>query len=234
MCVIRFVSGISAGSTAVVLAYLAEVTEGQQQVSAIANAELVISLSFLLGPALGAVFSLIDLGYKRFRVDGTTLPGYFGAITAFLGAIAVLLLFETLPQEKVYRGSNIDKHSSPKLAQQRSILLAVMIVSQFFLDSCVAVYDTISVPIMQQYYDFTILDTSITWASIGLLSACAILTFKWLSKRFATHKLLLCSFLLLTIGFLIMTDIQFTHQSKPSTLPLYRFLIGTAFVCTSL
>jgi MFS family permease len=231
LCACQFVSGLSAGRTAVVLAYVAEVTQGEQQVQAIANTELVIALSFLMGPAIGAAFALVDVRYDALRVDGTTLPGYFGALVSALGAVGVVLLFETLPQEKHYVGSNIDASRTPRLARQRNALLLLLIVAQFFLDSCLSVYETISVPIMQQYYDFHVLETSLTWAGIGALSAASIVGVKAISARTRPHRMLL-TFAGLVVGCGLLTYVH-VGSSTPANahLPLYRFFIGTALVC---
>ncbi|MBD8496819.1 MFS transporter [Paenibacillus arenosi] len=99
MYVSRILGGLFSGAvTAVIVAYVADITTDEQRTKGMAYVGVSIGLGFTFGPAFGGIIS---------EVAGSAAPFYAAAILTFITAVlGALVLKESLPVEKRMSNTN--------------------------------------------------------------------------------------------------------------------------------
>lgn len=113
----RFLGGVMSGNMSVASAVVADVTDEKNRSKGMAFIGIAFALGFILGPALGGIFSMIDLtqvfpSLANIGVNPFSMAALVAAVLTFVNLIFVVRKFkETLPVEKrgkapAHRSSN--------------------------------------------------------------------------------------------------------------------------------
>jgi len=107
----RTIGGIMAGNIAVATASIADLTDTRNRSKGMALIGVAFGLGFILGPALGGLGSLVDLGSDPTTMAAIALtPFSFPALLAFVLAVAnVLLVWKVFPE--TYKKSDTAKET---------------------------------------------------------------------------------------------------------------------------
>jgi MFS family permease len=100
LIVSRVLAGVMAGNLAVATASIADLTESRTRSRGMALIGVAFGLGFILGPALGGLGSLVDLGVDPANLDTFSLtPFSFPALLAFvLASLNVLWVWTKFPE----------------------------------------------------------------------------------------------------------------------------------------
>ncbi len=120
----RFIGGIMGGNISTASAVVADVTDKESRSKGMAFIGIAFALGFILGPAMGGIFSTVDLTAKYpsligLGVNPFSTPALVAAVLAFINFISIWRNFkETLPEDKrgkgtIERTSNIFKLFKP-------------------------------------------------------------------------------------------------------------------------
>ena len=103
----RIIGGIMGGNISVATAVASDVTNKENRSRAMAFVGIAFALGFLIGPALGGIFSLIDLSQfsslSALGVNPFSTPALVAALLALLNLIFVI---------KYFKETNLNKNSS--------------------------------------------------------------------------------------------------------------------------
>lgn len=101
----RFLGGIMSGNISTATAVVADVTSRENRSKGMATIGIAFALGFIIGPAMGGVFSLINLldyfpGLERFGVNPFSVPAFVAFALSVLNIYLIAKYFkETLPKE---------------------------------------------------------------------------------------------------------------------------------------
>lgn len=102
----RIVSGAMGGNLSVATAAVADVTSREKRSSGLALIGIAFGLGFIVGPAIGGLFSMIDLSEKMpaltaYGVNPFSMPALVSFVLALVNLVWVARCFkETLPEAK--------------------------------------------------------------------------------------------------------------------------------------
>jgi len=244
----RFLSGFGAGGQAVVQSYISTTTTVEERTIMMAGLGGALTLSFILGPAIGVGLNYINVTTStRVQFDGMTSPGYFGALCSVINFLLIAVFFTTLDESEqelsntkdtdngegfsINRGKADDEASSPLLGDSVNggtlpplQLVSCFVAVNFLLFNCLAVYETISTPLTMNIYNWGITQNGIMWGVLGVTSAIAYTTMGLLQKRgVGDWMIILVTTAGLVGAFAFMIDWN-------QHVPMWRYLTGTLFV----
>ena len=102
----RFIGGIMGGNISTATAVVADVTRKENRSKGMAIIGIAFAFGFILGPALGGIFSLIDLTsyyptWKAWGVNPFSMPAFIAFVLSSFNFFFIWKRFsETLPEEK--------------------------------------------------------------------------------------------------------------------------------------
>eukprot|EP01100_Stratorugosa_tubuloviscum_P000483 TRINITY_DN1108_c2_g1_i1.p1 TRINITY_DN1108_c2_g1~~TRINITY_DN1108_c2_g1_i1.p1 ORF type:complete len:446 (+),score=133.07 TRINITY_DN1108_c2_g1_i1:98-1435(+) len=221
MYISRLFAGL-ATSYSLVMAYISAVVPEQTRTGRIAITQAILSFSYVLGPAIEAILTLINFSIGPIIFNDCTLAGYLCAILYLILIIFVFFFFSTLvpPCEDI-------KHNVYSKVPPKKILLMVCFGITYFCLFCgLAAIDLIGTPITEKYYLFNTLSNSILWGSLGIISLIGPISIRLLTNRISDTILLLGWFCLTTISFASLLDF-----TKP--LPLWVYITCNGVISAS-
>ncbi|EQC46375.1 ferrochelatase [Bacteriovorax sp. BSW11_IV] len=102
----RFIGGIMGGNISTATAVVADITTKENRSKGMAIIGIAFALGFIIGPAMGGIFSLIDLTkiypvLADYGVNPFSMPALIAAVLSFFNLFYIVRRFkETLPEEK--------------------------------------------------------------------------------------------------------------------------------------
>lgn len=106
----RFIGGIMGGNISTATAVVADVTTKENRSKGMAIIGIAFALGFIIGPAMGGIFSLVDLTklypvLADYGVNPFSMPALIAAILSFFNLFYIVKKFkETLPESKRGQG----------------------------------------------------------------------------------------------------------------------------------
>lgn len=210
LLVSRLLAGLMAGNIAVATAVIGDVTEKNQRAGGMTLIGIAFGLGFIIGPALGGIFSLVDLtklspSLISFGINPFSTIAIVAFVFSLINFFLILFLFsETLPAnpEKNFRTVNPLRLFRPLPHQGVHF---VNLVNFLFLISFSAMEFTL-VFLSTERFQFSPLKNAYLFTFVGVVNA--LVQGGFVRKR-AHHigevNLTLTGFALLFLGFLILS-----------------------------
>ncbi len=116
----RFIGGIMAGNISTATAVVADITDSQNRSRGMAFVGIAFALGFILGPAFGGLFSMIDLTTYwptgvRYGLNPFSAPALIAALLSLFNIFFIFKYFkESLPPEKRGKATN-ERSANPFL-----------------------------------------------------------------------------------------------------------------------
>lgn len=215
---------------------------------------MVVALTFICGPLIGSALSFLNFTVGPFRVNQFTAPGFFGIISGFITLLLVLLFFRKLPHDRLSRRSKpvvvspIEQDGdairqdlndseqrlvkNPNHLQQeeetqvphQKIFLLILCFANYLRAHGLAVFETVSVPLMQDLYNFDVALNGVVWGIAGVSAVCGSVLVTLLTKGKIIHPTIywiVCN-LGVAAGFAVMLEV--------GRLTMWRYFLGTALI----
>lgn len=105
LIIARFLGGVMSGNISTASAVVADVTTRNNRSKGMATIGIAFALGFIIGPAVGGIFSLINLldyypTLERFGINPFSLPAFFAFLLSMINFYLVWTKFdETLPKD---------------------------------------------------------------------------------------------------------------------------------------
>lgn len=231
----RVLSGIMGGKISTGTAVIADITDTEKRVEGMAMAGMVLGLGFIIGPAIGGLFCIVDLTYLMNKDSILSLnPFSFPALIAFLLSFYnfIILYFkfeETLPEEKRHQTQKtvyniLIGHNFIKPV--KSFQVSVIMYSFFILIIAYSGMEFTLTFIACERLNYSPLNNSFMFIFAGILVAAVQGTFvKLYARKIGEKTMALYGIAFLIPGFFLIGQIQ-------NSLTLYAGLmfiaIGTA------
>lgn len=188
----------------------------------LANIEFLVAVSYILGPALGALFSFVNIHICSVNINDLTSPGYFSGTVASLSFLMTFFFFkEVKPSSNKIDAALILTEQGPT-ARKNPFVIFLLLLCYFLLFDCLSVYETIATPFTIDQYNWNVRLNGLLWAATGICSIGSALFVKFATKFIGDVQLLMLQTALLATAFAILVSL--------SHLALWRFLVGTVLV----
>ena len=210
----RFFAGLMAGNIAVATAVIGDITEKKKRAGGMALIGIAFGLGFIIGPAFGGIFSLIDFtklypGWVRFGINPFSAVATVAFIFSLVNFFLILFLFpETLPEkpEKNFRTANLLQIFRPLPYREVNF---TNLVNFLFLVSFSAMEFTL-VFLTTERFQFSPLHNAYLFTFVGIVSALVQGGFvRKRAHQIGEVNLSLTGFVLLFLGFLILAQTAF-------------------------
>lgn len=241
----RFVQGMwTGGAQAIQTVYLASVLPARELTATIVTLRAYASLGFILGPVFGLALNFIPLSSD----DKLTAPGFFVLISAIGVGVLFLTAFNEeedrcgtsessgfsstnrdvlepmeseplLPdnQEKDATGAMSDERGASRDVAKALLLCNLNI---FALFSGFVIQETITTPLVETYYNWTVSSANLLFFEAGVCSLLSFIAVRRLSRVVSDRKMVAWSLSMAVLGSVLLI-------STPSKrLPAWRFLLG--------
>ena len=258
----RFFTGISAGfEFTTELTFIAHVTTISERTTFLASVTACNVLGFILGPALDVIFVNMNVNWLGgiIVIDKYTGPGWLLTSMFVVDLILVRTVFEskadvdsTIDSKRVGL-LKVDDHQTDDVVKDATgrgidvpkadmeephpslFVVGSLIFVQFSLMCGFSLLETITSPLVQDQFEWTVKHSDILFTCGGLGSLLLYVTFVTLSKRIEDRTLVLTALVLCTIGFFLAVDwsqLTWVPQWLVRLQPPYllRFLVGFALV----
>lgn len=205
---VRFVYGLCAGTVATATALVADATEEHERSKGMAIIGIGFGLGFTIGPAVGALASIIGrrLGGE---VLGPLAMGFPFIVSAGINALALLvasrLLVEASSGEAERRSNRMSRRAErvgellqiPALRQMAGLFLAYSI--------SVTILETTFFLYMKDRYGFDERQVGLCFAGMGLLAALVQGGVGQISARIGDRRMTIIGGVLLAVGLIVAT-----------------------------
>eukprot|EP01130_Rhizamoeba_saxonica_P012534 TRINITY_DN5290_c0_g1_i1.p1 TRINITY_DN5290_c0_g1~~TRINITY_DN5290_c0_g1_i1.p1 ORF type:complete len:428 (+),score=28.09 TRINITY_DN5290_c0_g1_i1:105-1388(+) len=220
----RFLCGIGAACSAPISTFFSSVSSHESRSSYMAKIGVVITISFIVGPAIGSMLSLLpSFQVMNIQVNAYNSPALLNILLLLIGMILLAYLFkvdaiyETIQEENNF--TRISTHP-PKL------LVVIFLFLQFVAYSTVAIYETITTPLTENNFEWGVTENTVLWVVIGIISALSFVLLRFYKKLLSDEQVLLLTLLFVSAAFFILSSLG-------KNIGITRFVIGTTIVCLS-
>ena len=252
--VARLLTGFGAGNQEVIQGFVASITTPEDRPRHIAALSLFATLSFIIGPALAAAVSTLDRPEDHLHyLNAWTIPGFVSALFGLVSFLLVLGIYPPRPRKRVEmpEDGSLDDWADREGPQVSMIVTVALIVAYFFIFTTGSVYETIVVPFTDCSYGWTLLENAGLFAVAGFFSAVTFVIMIFNDSEFCISMcrrigirrnrdhlsskteifIILTALLVLAVGYAVMiSGVLFPGDCVGHTLPLWRFLLGSALV----
>ena len=224
----RILDGLTGGNISVAQAYITDITDEKNRARGLGLIGAAFGLGFIIGPALGGVFSTIGTNLTFGPFNWTfALPAFIAAAVATINWIAVLIFLpESLTEERradIARNPNTSFSLGNLREAFRRPQVGPLLQTRFFFSLAFAIFQTIFPLYALNRLDLQANQTAFVLTYVGILVALVQgVAIGRLSARFEEKQLIFVSSALITFALIAWA---FT----PSVTVLLIVLIPLAF-----
>jgi len=222
------------------LAYLSVSVHPSKRTEYTATLSTCGVMGFVIGPAIGAVLSLINTTILGLSINSDNSAGVFMLIATSVMFWQTLLFFdgkddktglsiagdnEDVKQQNKECNDTDDKSKKHEPIPFNHMGVSLCMIIFYMHYYSFAVQETVIVPMAMLLYSWDALEINLLFLGVGMLSLVTALSVRYLTRYVEDRTMLIISIFTGFLGSVLLIDLPFTR-----TLPMWRFLVGFSLI----
>ena len=222
----RFFVGFGAGNVALARAFVSEASTLETRSMAMTITGAAQGVGFVIGPAIGFAFTLMPttLHIGPIFVNGYTMAGFASAFFTLINIVLIPLLFRDIPH-KAAQGK--DRIRAPPMTRSELFAMVSVMWIFFVILSSFSIFETITGPMMQDYFGWGSTRNGILIFAAGGFSVLVFLGLGIVTKKAKVDDRWLIAF---GVACLLASNLFMTPYWGSSGLGIWQIYIGSVWV----